>query len=156
MKVCPTCGKTFRTVPSYNQTFCSVRCYRAHTGETEPERNARICLEAIGIGFLQEHAFNGWRYPVDFYLPGIDTVLEIDGTYWHRQKTVRDRDARKTLWLQSRGHTVVRLPDTGFYGNVTQGMIDYLRAALNLAEHVITQTDLASLYPIQLALPLNK
>src|SRR5574343_1892044 len=49
INTCLTCGKDFRIVPSMAyQKFCSPRCYRRYVGETEPERNVRLCLEALG------------------------------------------------------------------------------------------------------------
>jgi very-short-patch-repair endonuclease len=156
MKTCLTCGKVFRTVPAYDKQFCSVRCYRRHTGETIPESNARRTLENIGIRFLQEHAFVGLWGPVDFFLPDLGTIIEIDGVYWHQLKEVRERDARKSLWLQSRGYKVIRLPDTPFYGELTSSMIDFVRGALGLTDKMIGQQEVGSLYPIQLALPLDQ
>jgi len=156
---CKNCGKRYRVRPSYQgktQVFCSVRCYRRFTGETEPERGARLCLEALGIAYEQERVIPGWRYPVDFYLPRYNTCLEIDGMYWHNQARVRDQDARKTLWLQSRGYRVIRLPDTPFYGAITDAMVFYLQSALDFADNMIAQSEIASLYPIQLALPLDQ
>src|SRR5487761_1191337 len=157
-QTCRQCGKTFRIRPTEqgDRFFCSPRCYRCFTGETEPEKNARMCLETLGIPYSQEHLINGWRYPVDFLLTSLNTVLEIDGVYWHNRPDVVRRDARKTLFLQSRGYTVIRLPDTPFYGNLTEGMIGYIRSALTIADSVIAQTDMPSLYPIQLALPLDQ
>src|SRR3972149_2060363 len=107
---CLTCGKEFFTKPAKVNKFCSPRCYRRFTGETEPEKNVRLCLENMSIEYFQEHSFSGWKYPVDFFLPRINTIIEVDSVYWHSKKSVKDRDARKTLWLQSRGHTVFRVP----------------------------------------------
>lgn len=155
---CLTCGKETRTQPSRmpSTRFCSPQCYRRYTGETEPEAGARKCLEQLGVTFVQEYAVPGWRYPADFYLPDTNTILEIDGVYWHSTAKAQRQDARKTLRLQSLGYRVVRLPDTPFYGPLTAQMVAYLRAALDLADHAISQGQIASLYPIQLALPLDQ
>ena len=58
--------------------------------------------------------------------------------------------------MQSRGYTVVRIPDTEFYGPLSDGMIGAVRDALTVAEHAVASTNLASLHPIQLALPFNE
>lgn len=151
---CLTCGKNVRIVPSTRSKFCSVQCYRRYTGETEPEGNVRRALETLGITFEQEATVAGWRYPVDFLLPEIRTILEVDGVYWHAR--TKDRDARKDLHMQSRGFVVVRIPDTGLYGDLSAPMIDIVRAAVAVAEQAVPVEDMASLYPVQLALPLHQ
>lgn len=152
---CVNCGKNFRVLPSLSHTrFCSVRCYRRHTGETIPERNVRLALEHLGIEYVQEAAIPRWQGPVDFLLPAANVALEVDEPYWHAK--VADRDAKKTLFLQTRGYTVVRLIATPFYGDFTEPMIDAVRDALTVAEHTIPATDVLGLYPVQLALPLDQ
>lgn len=137
------------------QKFCSPRCYRRFTGETEPERIVRLALIELGIAFHQEHAVPGWRYPVDFFLPALNTALEVDEPYWHNTAKGRRQDERKTLFLQSRGYRVLRLVATPFYGALTESMIAYLSAAIGIAEHGVPQSDISGLYPIQLSLPLH-
>jgi len=151
---CRECGKTFRAVPSLKPRFCSPRCYRRHTGETEPEGNVRRALETLGVTFEQEATVAGWRYPVDFLLLDTRTILEVDGVYWHAR--TKDRDARKDLHMQSAGFVVVRIPDTGLYGDLAAPMIDTVRAAIAVAEKAVPVSDMGSLYPVQLALPLNQ
>jgi very-short-patch-repair endonuclease len=148
---CETCGKPFRVVPSMSyQKFCSPSCYRKHTGETTPEANARRCLTLMNERFIQEAAID--RYPVDFYLPDRNVVLEIDGVYWHKRP---DADRRKTLRLQSKGYIVIRLPDTPFYGEVGQDMLGVLHSAIAAAINSITGDDLPRSYPLQLSLPID-
>lgn len=156
MQTCATCGKEFRIVPSdANRQFCSFGCYRRYTGETLPERTVRLALTALGIEFRQEYTPLGMRTAVDFYLPTLRTMLEIDGTYWHSRAGVRERDAKKTLQLQARGYRVVRLPDTPFAGEPTESTLDYLSAAISLCEDAKPQSAPEGLYPIQLSLPLG-
>jgi hypothetical protein len=127
---CQECGKTFRIVPSMAgvRQFCSFMCYRRHTGETGPERNARLSLEALGLAYVQEHRLPGWRYSVDFFLPDSTTIVEIDDAYWHARTAVRD--ARKADWFRARGYRVLRIDAAPFYGPVTPTMVDHLRRIL--------------------------
>lgn len=128
---CPTCAIEFRVQPSMvgsGNRFCSARCYRRFTGETGPERNARLILELEGIEFIQEYVVPGWRYPVDFLLPELNTALEIDEPYWHER--TKARDERKTRFLESRGLCVVRLGAKPLYGDVTPAMAGYLLAGI--------------------------
>lgn len=97
---------------------------------------------------------SGWQGPIDFLLPTDMIAVEVDEPYWHAK--VIDRDAKKTLFLQTRGYTVVRLIATPFYGDFAEPMVDAVRAGLDMAEHTVTVSDVASLYPLQLALPLDQ
>jgi very-short-patch-repair endonuclease len=131
IKICPTCGKEFRCTPATNKIYCSTSCYRKNTGETSPEKNVRICLEMLNVKYLQEHIFNGWKYPVDFYVPEFNIVIEVDGEYWHSKQSSKDRDKRKTNWLESKGYKVFRISDAPFYGKVTDEMINVIRELLS-------------------------
>lgn len=153
---CLVCGKNFRVVPALeHQKFCSPRCYRRYTGETEPEKNVRLCLENMSIRYIQEHSFPGWRYSVDFFLPDIDVVIEVDSLYWHNKESVRERDARKTAWIKSRGHTVYRIEDTPFYGQLTSDMISFLAKVLGIDNYTVCDVNFISPNPIQTSLFLN-
>ena len=152
--VCRECGQEFRFTPSNRSKFCSAHCYRRFTGETEPERNVRLSLTALGIEFEQEARVGSWRYPVDFLLRERSIVVEVDGTYWHRH--TRERDARKDRFMQSRGLTVMRIPDTEFYGEFSEHMIRAVEQALSIAQHIVAAADFSCLQPIQLALPFDQ
>lgn len=151
---CAECGKDFRAVPSDRRRFCTARCYRRHTGETRPETNVRLALQALGKNFVQEHVVAGWIGPIDFYLPDQAIAVEVDEPYWHNQ--VRARDARKDSFMQSRGITVLRLTATPFYDQFTDRMIAAVRDALAVAENAVPTANPASLHPLQLALPLDQ
>lgn len=151
---CGECGKEFRAIPSDRRRFCTTRCYRRHTGETEPETSVRLALESLGREFVQEYAVAGWKGPIDFFLPSRRLGVEVDEPYWHDRS--RGRDARKDAFMQSRGITVLRLDATPFYGPLTEDMVTAVRDALAVAEHAVAVTNTASLHPLQLALPFDQ
>ncbi len=91
--------------------FCSRACYRRYQGETGIERKVRLSLKRLGIFFLQEAVVGGRL--VDFLLPISRIALEVDGTYWHRDK---ERDQRKTTLLESYGWCVVRITEEQIVG----------------------------------------
>lgn len=153
MASCAECGKSFRVGPTERRKFCNTRCYRKHTGETEPEANVRRCLESLGRQFLQEEGIPGWRGPVDFLLPDLRLIIEVDEPYWHDK--VADRDARKDLHMQSHGYTVVRLVATPFYGDLTDSMVSAVEAVVVTATAAPAASTVAALYPMQLALPIE-
>lgn len=154
---CLNCGKTFRAEPSEinrYRRFCSRKCYRSYPGETLPEQNARLSLDALGERFHQEHKIAGLRKTVDFYLPGRNLVIEIDSPCWH-SKTA-ERDARKDAYLQSLGIGVLRLPAQPFYAKeLANEMVRFMERALTISENAVPNSDISSLYPIQYAAPLD-
>ena len=49
----------------------------------------------------------------DIAVPGLQTVIEYDGAYWHRGAKNRDRDKRKSERLLDAGWKVIRLREAG-------------------------------------------
>ena len=76
------------------------------------------------------------------------------GVYWHSNN--RGSDARKDRFMQSQGLTVVRIADTEFYGDFSEPMVKAIRQALAIAEQCVATANLASLQPLQLALPFDE
>ena len=54
---------------------------------------------------------NGNILVVDVYIPEINTAIEYDGSYWHKDRF--DGDVLKTELLNNAGVTVVRIRDVG-------------------------------------------
>lgn len=148
---CQNCGKVFRSAPAYNKKFCSVRCYRTFTGETEPEKNFRLCLTEIGEEFEQEVPLA--KYPVDFYLPRVNLAVEIDSIYWHRNR--QKTDAAKMKRLTDRGYRVIRVPDTPFYGAPSDEMLEIVRQIIAVDEDHIPDPALFGGHPVKFAVPLD-
>jgi len=104
---CIHCGKEFLSHEQrWEPKYCSVACYRRSKAETNIEKKVRQTLEQISEPFIQEHKIG--RYSVDFFLPRINGIIEVDGAYWHRNKT---RDERKNKFLNSEGFHLIRLPE---------------------------------------------
>lgn len=105
---CEHCGASFRVTPSESaaRRFCSLACWRRHSGETSLERLVREALEELGFPFEQELRVG--RYSVDFALTTRGVALEVDGAYWHRDAA---RDRRKAKALERAGWRVVRLAE---------------------------------------------
>jgi very-short-patch-repair endonuclease len=54
--------------------------------ETKPELEFKQLLEINHISYVFQYAIswkNGWKKWYDFYIPKINTLIEIDGIYWH-------------------------------------------------------------------------
>jgi very-short-patch-repair endonuclease len=130
---CKTCGGRFRVTPSRagaGAQFCSLACYRKHTGETMLEARVRMALEDLGIGFTQEYPVLGWA--IDFALVPHKVAIEADGDYWHSISI--ERDIRRDAVLERAGWRMVRLSEAEVNATREPGrlILDRLRAATGL------------------------
>ena len=65
----------------------------------------------------------------DFWLPETNTIVEIDGEYWHNKIEVRERDKRQTKWLEENYYNVLRFTDKEINNNIQQ-CINKIRAEI--------------------------
>gem|GEM_PF-2571697 len=103
---CIRCGKS--ATKHGNTRFCSVSCYRKHTGETGLEQLVREALQAERIPFEQEAPIGRWS--IDFLVDN-RICLEADGDFWHRNPATKARDVRRDRELTKRGYVVIRLAE---------------------------------------------
>lgn len=66
--------------------FCSYSCraiFYTKKGmkETIPEKNFRVRLESFGVEFITQYVIDNKIF--DFYIPKTNTLIEIDGIFWH-------------------------------------------------------------------------
>jgi len=57
---------------------------------------------------------------MDFYLPDLNLILEVDEPYWHEKS--KTRDAKKDVFLSNKGFRVLRLIATPFYKRANADM----------------------------------
>lgn len=74
------------------------------------ERSVRVLLDSLGIAYEPEKQVG--RYYIDVFVPSHQLAIECDGEYWHRHEGEKDR--RRDAYLQSKGLTVLRLPEAAF------------------------------------------
>ena len=85
---------------------------------TKPEIELKTILKELKISFQQSYKYKGNYY--DFYLPELDTLVEVDGTYWHgkglkweelneTQKTSRKNDENKNKKCLESQQSLIRL-----------------------------------------------
>ena len=74
--------------------------------ETRGENLVRKALESHGIEFYQEYLITG--IPVDFYLPAVQIIIEVDGES-HLTTQRQKRDQLVTESLTRLGYQVIRL-----------------------------------------------
>ena len=118
---CEDCGKqlkqltTKRCRPCFLKHMSTLACQErfaqgratgkggARTSLTE-EQGAQL-LDRLGIVYERQVPYGRWV--VDFYLPELDTYLEVHGAYWHDMPKVMERDQRKREKIEIDGHRVI-------------------------------------------------
>lgn len=58
-------------------------------------------LDTAGISYEWQHRIG--RYVVDFYLPDVNAVIEVDGVYWHPNGP----DERRDSYLRHKGVSAI-------------------------------------------------
>jgi len=135
---CPKCNqtKTHKVTtplsPTQTQTlsnkFSTQLCYPCSNSvhytlsktkiNTKPEQIFKSILEELKINFIQSFKYK--KHNFDFYLPDSDTLVEIDGVYWHgknlgwdelneTQKTSRKNDGKKNQICLENNKKLIRL-----------------------------------------------
>lgn len=112
-RICRGCKKQFELPRSSlnrgHGSYCSWECYKHFKGETSIEQRIRIELEKLKEPFKQEIRFG--RFRADFYLPNRNLIIECDGSYWHRDIKIKERDKRKDKFLQALGYKIIRFSE---------------------------------------------
>lgn len=77
--------------------------------ETLPEYLVREALTALGVFFLAQCPYL-W-YTIDFYIPSTNTVLEVDGVYWHSSERMQKCDRARDKFMLGQGMNIIRITD---------------------------------------------
>ena len=97
---------------------------------TPPEARLWRCLKGKGLEgfkFRRQHAIG--TYILDFYCPSAKTAVEVDGAV-HDTPERRERDRRRTAWLNARGIQVLRYPALSIRDNLG-GVLAGILAAIS-------------------------
>jgi len=78
---------------------------------TKPERRFKQFLDTIGVTYIQNYPVFRIKhsYPVDFFLPEYNLVIEVDGTYWHNFPCYTEKDLIREEELMREGYAVYRI-----------------------------------------------
>ena len=109
---CPICGKEFRAVADFKgrkQIYCCHDCYMKSRLETTPEMKVRFFLDSVGAKYIQEYKIG--RFWADFYLIDYNSVIEVDGDYWHSLPEIKEKDKRKDAFLIEKGIRVFHIKE---------------------------------------------
>jgi very-short-patch-repair endonuclease len=67
-------------------------------------------LKSKGIIFEKQKLING-KFLVDIYIPSTNTIIEVDGDYWHNLDRVRKKDKAENAYLSTCGFNLLRLSE---------------------------------------------
>lgn len=79
-----------------------------HFGYTSIEKKLYSQLDIMDITYIKQHSIG--CYIVDAYIPELNTVIEVDGEYWHSLDRVVVKDRRENTYLTMRGYNLIRIP----------------------------------------------
>jgi very-short-patch-repair endonuclease len=91
--------------------------------ETKPELEFKSLLETNNIKYIFQYAIQwkrGWKKWYDFYIPTVNTLIEIDGVYWHgkglldeqlnnQQQQTRLNDTIKNELAKTNNYSLIRI-----------------------------------------------
>lgn len=132
--VCGTCGKDGALKASairVSGNFCSRACatvcivektrLRGFASPTSIETLLYNCLASHGVEFEKQHRIG--RFIADAYIPSVQTVIEVDGDYWHSLAHNQERDRRKDAALGDRGIRVVRITEREAHADIHAALV---------------------------------
>lgn len=131
-----TCYRTTKQIENSKngKFFCSSKCSaldglkliqknKHKVKGTKPEKEFETLLKYHNINYIFQYSLqwiNGWKKWYDFYLPDFNTLVEIDGTYWHgkdldemklnsQQLQTRNNDLLKNELAINQGFRLIRI-----------------------------------------------
>lgn len=78
--------------------------------KTKPEKELIILLKKAGVRHVSQYLINN-RFLVDEYLPEYNTVIEVDGNYWHSLPKIVNKDKAENAYLKKCGYRVIRISE---------------------------------------------
>lgn len=79
----------------------------AYSNPTEAEAALEPAIAALGLRYRVQHPVFALNYRVDFALPDLRVIIEVDDRS-HREKAKQQSDAERTQKLNAHGWTVLR------------------------------------------------
>ncbi len=113
--ICRNCGQMIETKRCLADVkrFCSRACHGTYQAAHMPRVSAieeAVAVELDRRGISYERQVRLQRFVADFRVG--DTLVEVDGTYWHKLPRVVARDARKEVVFAAMGLALIRVPES--------------------------------------------
>jgi very-short-patch-repair endonuclease len=110
-------------------------CYDGVQGNpSKLELDVLAEFRLFGVEAVGQYRPDGCSFVYDIYLPEYQTLVEVDGEYWHysemaKEKGVAEQDAEKDDWALSNGFDIVRLPEAVLHDH---GIVESVDSALGM------------------------
>lgn len=86
---------------------------------TKPERTFYEALDKRKITYIPQYLLNN-KFVVDAYLPDLNTLIQVDGDYWHNLERVQKKDKSFNAYAKKCGFKVARFWEHEIYKNVNK------------------------------------
>ncbi|MEK6884064.1 MAG: DUF559 domain-containing protein [Nanoarchaeota archaeon] len=90
-----------------NAAIKSLKSYKRYT--SFPEQQVMEILKFSTIFFIPQYQIE--KYAYDFYLPHFNTIIEVDGDYWHSRPEVKEKDKIKTNVCHKYNFNLLRIKE---------------------------------------------
>lgn len=109
---------------AHAEKVARARALRSDMTDAERALWQRVQHDALGVRVRRQHVIQGWI--VDFYVPTVGLVIEVDGDVHDLQA---DEDARRTDALEAIGLLVLRVRNEAMLATPME-VLDRLRAVI--------------------------
>lgn len=100
--------RTWATKPEESKRRSIVGGRQGHK-PTKIEVYVGLWLDDMGHEYEYQYPLGSWV--VDFYIPDLNLVVEVDGAYWHSQPRTVARDRKLEAWLREHGYNLRRVSE---------------------------------------------
>lgn len=109
--------------------FIEKQAHKMSKKMTWPEREFKKLMKELGIKILPQKIVGGKIY--DFYIPSTNTLIEIDGDYWHgnpevfeeqngMQRRAAKNDEYKNVLAKGLGYKIERIWESELKNNYNE------------------------------------
>lgn len=124
VRQCKCCGVEFRAIGDHNgkqggkksrtpQAYCSHSCYVKGNRISRFEETVFEYLSSINGQVVGQVKKGRWTF--DMAVRGTNILIEADGSYWHSNPVVKERDKRKNRWCEENRFELYRIDELTFY-----------------------------------------
>lgn len=137
-------------------TYYSATDRRCKTSALEQQILDRLI--AAGLPVVPQVKLRSWVF--DAALQGTWVLIEVNGSYWHRQPHAQVRDARKQAWCAEQGYTLITIAEEDYQRDPAAALQPALDAWRDAAKDAPTgaatpDTDAARVSSVAPAPPAN-
>lgn len=91
---------------------------RVNKTNTLPENMFKDWADKNNLNIVPQFKETGSVHPYDFFVPSLNLLVEIDGTYWHSFPTQRIKDTEQVVHAIKKGYNIVRVDATEVKNNL--------------------------------------